>query len=653
MITIKSLFKNYSLGKEKFAVLQDINLQIKQGEFICILGTSGCGKSTLLNVIGGLDNDVEGDLIFEEKNTQEFHEKDWVRFRKQYVGFVFQNFNLIPHLNARENIELAMKFNGCKAKDRRKKAEHLLELVGLSERSSYLPSQLSGGQKQRVAIARALANDPNLILADEPTGALDSQSAKEVMELLYEIHRKYGVTVVLVTHNKELAKEADRVIYMADGHIEKTTSREEEKDDIVSHNVTEKILRGKVQKTGKMSLLSSCQVGIKNVLLKKSRSIFTVLGTSIGIAGMVLMMGIGIGADDKIHYELRSFVGDDTIWVTHMDKKETFSQREIEKICSIEGVDSVLDNQMFYSTYYYNDASAEGVMDALGPKKQETSYEKEMADLGGMPKADDSREIVLTSQVAEALLGNQGEKKDLIGKKIKILTRLAMSSTLTYEVEQELVVTGIRDTGIIAGSSFVPYDTAQDLAEKSAKTEQVPKEGVKVMASEHAVYDEVVEAIKALDYRTETNKEDFASINALIMALKVFLIFVAGIALLVSGIMIKIVLHTNVVERTKEIGIMCAIGAGKKEIKRIFVTEAGILGSLSGIMGILLGQILGSILNVVICNKFSVMNFKLYKMTPQAVLFCFVVSMVITVFAGTKPAKKAAKIIPSETLRYE
>lgn len=225
MIQINNLFKHYTIGAEKTAVLSDISLSISQGEFLCILGASGCGKSTLLNVVGGLENEIEGEMLLGDENAVQFRDRDWVRYRKKSVGFIFQNFNLIEHLSVRENVELPMKFNGSTPKYQRERALRLLDIVGLADKAEYLPCQLSGGQKQRVAVARALANQPAMILADEPTGALDSVSAGEIMELLHQLNREQDVTVVLVTHNRELAKEADRVITMADGKIRSITGK--------------------------------------------------------------------------------------------------------------------------------------------------------------------------------------------------------------------------------------------------------------------------------------------------------------------------------------------------------------------------------------------------------------------------------------------
>ncbi len=645
MIKINNLVKNYKLRKEKICVLNHINLEIYKGEFISILGQSGCGKTTLLNIIGGLEDDIEGEIYYENKNITQFREKDRITYRKQKVGYIFQNFNLISHLSVQDNVELPMKFNGRKEKYRKTRALFLLKMVGLEDKAKYMPSQLSGGQKQRVAIARALANEPDILLADEPTGALDTEHSREIMKILKKINQENGVTIIFVTHNKELAKQADRIVYMKDGSINQIVENQNKDINWTKQKELTSL------KAEKMSLLSAMQEGMKNIIQKKKRNILAVFGMAVGVTGMTLMLGIGIGAEAKINYELRAFVGDETIWVTPSDAASSMTQDDISKLKKIEGVESVLDNNLFMSTYYYENNSAEGMMDAFGPKAEITEYERSLANIGVIPKDDTSYEIVLTSEVAKQLAGEHTE--NLIGKEISIITRLILNNRLTYEVETLFTVVGINDTGLVAGSSFIPYHVAAELANQSCRLEVAEQKGAEVRAAKSADYDGVVTAIHELGYTVATNKEDFSNINSLIMAGKLFLFFVSAAALFISGIMIKIVLHTNVLERTKEIGIMGAIGASKKDIKRIFVMEAGILGIFSGITGVLCGTCLGKVINMVIENKLNNMSFRLYQMNGNTIIICIALSTVIAMFSGMRPAKKAAKIAPAEALRYE
>lgn len=220
MIEINHIYKKYYLGlPNELTVLKDINLDIKEGEFISVIGASGSGKSTLMNIIGALDRPTSGTYVLDGTPIHKMTQNQLSEIRNKKIGFVFQTFNLIPRTTALNNVELPLFYMGISKNERRKKAEDLLDLVGMADRMTHMPNELSGGQKQRVAIARALANDPAIILADEPTGALDTQTGKMVMEIFLKIHREEQRTIVLITHNPELAEQTQRIVSLSDGII--------------------------------------------------------------------------------------------------------------------------------------------------------------------------------------------------------------------------------------------------------------------------------------------------------------------------------------------------------------------------------------------------------------------------------------------------
>ncbi|MBN2214388.1 MAG: ABC transporter ATP-binding protein [Bacteroidales bacterium] len=220
IITTKKLIKQYRKGKIIVPALNDISIKVKQGEYISVIGKSGSGKSTLLNLIGGLDTPTAGDLIVQDKALQSLSRKELAKYRRFVVGMIFQSFNLIPSKTARENISLALIFGGVPGKERKRRACELLDMVGLKDRTDHKPSELSGGEAQRVAIARALANDPEIILADEPTGNLDSSTSSEIIDLLVKLNKQKGKTIIMVTHDEEAAgKVSDRLIRLKDGMV--------------------------------------------------------------------------------------------------------------------------------------------------------------------------------------------------------------------------------------------------------------------------------------------------------------------------------------------------------------------------------------------------------------------------------------------------
>lgn len=220
VISLNGIVKRFYIGKpNELEILHGINLEVERGEFVSIVGESGSGKSTLMNIIGALDRPTEGEYRLQGKNIGEAKDRELSLIRNQEIGFVFQTYNLIPRTTALENVELPMLYGKMKKTERRERARELLELVGMKERMLHKPEELSGGQKQRTAIARAMANDPSIILADEPTGALDSETSRRIMDIFHRLHREQGKTIVLITHSTELAQETDRVVKISDGRI--------------------------------------------------------------------------------------------------------------------------------------------------------------------------------------------------------------------------------------------------------------------------------------------------------------------------------------------------------------------------------------------------------------------------------------------------
>jgi putative ABC transport system ATP-binding protein len=230
-IKLTNVWKTYQMGEAEFAALKGINLEIYEGEFLVVLGPSGSGKSTLMNLIGCLDLPSKGAVFLDSKDISKLEESELARIRGQMIGFIFQSFNLIPTLNTQENVLLPMEFQEEDARIARKKADYLLEIVGLSDKKQNLPSQLSGGQRQRVAIARSLAVNPPIILADEPTGNLDSKTGNYILEFLDELHEKEGKTIIIVTHDLEIVKHATRIVYLRDGEVEKIEKRKKNEQE--------------------------------------------------------------------------------------------------------------------------------------------------------------------------------------------------------------------------------------------------------------------------------------------------------------------------------------------------------------------------------------------------------------------------------------
>lgn len=306
MLELTNITKDYVSGDTTVKALKGVSIKFRKNEFVSILGQSGCGKTTLLNIIGGLDRYTDGDLSIDEISTKKYKDKDWDTYRNNRIGFVFQSYNLIPHQTVLSNVELALTLSGVSKSERRQRATKVLEQVGLGDQLHKKPNQMSGGQMQRVAIARALVNDPDILLADEPTGALDSETSIQIMNILKDISK--DKLIIMVTHNPELANRySSRIIRLLDGKVVDDSApyngeAEEEKAEQKSAGMTEKKAKGKEkkQKTS-MSFFTALSLSLNNLMTKKARTILTAFAGSIGIIGIALILSLSSGMQDYIH----------------------------------------------------------------------------------------------------------------------------------------------------------------------------------------------------------------------------------------------------------------------------------------------------------------------------------------------------------------
>ena len=296
MLKLSNITKQYTLGGNTIEALRGVDLEFRENEFVSILGPSGCGKTTTLNIIGGLDRYTSGDLIINGRSTKDYKDGDWDAYRNHSIGFVFQSYNLISHQTVLSNVELALTLAGVSKKERRRRAVHALEKVGLGDQLNKVPSQMSGGQMQRVAIARALINDPDILLADEPTGALDSETSVQVMELLKEVARDR--LVIMVTHNPELAQQySTRIVTLKDGRVTGDTNpyHAEEQAPVLTGK------QARADKKPSMSFLTALSLSLTNLRTKMGRTVLTAFAGSIGIIGIALILALSAGINDYIN----------------------------------------------------------------------------------------------------------------------------------------------------------------------------------------------------------------------------------------------------------------------------------------------------------------------------------------------------------------
>ena len=342
MLSLKNIVKEYPIGDGKVSALKGVSMDFRENEFVSILGQSGCGKTTLLNIIGGLDKYTSGDLIINGRSTKKYRDRDWDIYRNHRVGFVFQSYNLIPHQTVLSNVELALTLSGVTPQERRKRAINVLEQVGLGDQLNKKPNQMSGGQMQRVAIARALVNNPDILLADEPTGALDSATSVQIMEILKEIAK--DKLVIMVTHNPDLAKKySTRIIQLLDGEVISDTNPCTPEE---IHPIAEETQKRKRTKGKSMSFFTALSLSFNNLMTKKGRTFMTSFAGSIGIIGIALILSISNGVQlyiDKVEEDTlsgypvmleSSTVDLSSMMAAMMGQKESENEHQLDKVYS-------------------------------------------------------------------------------------------------------------------------------------------------------------------------------------------------------------------------------------------------------------------------------------------------------------------------------
>ena len=645
---LKKVNKSYKIsGGATFQALKDINLSFEKGELVSIIGESGSGKSTLMNLMGGLDSDFQGEILVDGENIRDYSEKNLVEYHKEKVGFVFQSFNLISHLSVLDNVTLAMTLSNVSKADREKRAKEILGVVGLQDQLHKKPDAISGGQKQRVAIARALVNDPDIIIADEPTGALDSETTNQVLEMIKEIAEN-GKLVIMVTHSEKVAAYSSRVVTIDDGRV---INDQMGKALTVTDN---KYKTAKPNRNKNLSLLGSAKLALLNMKEKLSRNILIALGGSIGIMSVILMLSLGSGVNSYLTDTMNSQVNP-LVSEVHMPDEETgnetdinelqnqnpllsssasFESENIDELAGIEHVESVEEGFTNFSIgtnkATYNDKSGQ-FMSVTTISSMITS-----ADIaeGGLPEEG---EVMITKNMADTL----GE--DLVGKEIQI-------NTIVNEKQLDLTMTVSGIYGVESGLDTV-YLNYEDLKNALEEAGGELNPNIAYLVSDDAASTEAIKAkVEDLGYKGSSTEAIAETFSQMLDVFTYVLAGVAGISLVVSAIMILTVLYISVVERTKEIGVIKAIGGRKKDIRRIFVSESFLIGLFSGMFGVGIAWGLSLIANAASTHYFDV---SIIDLTPMYAVSGIVLSIIISMIAGLMPASKAAKLDPVESLRRD
>lgn len=715
MLKLINLEKDYYVDKNPVKVLKGLNLEFRKKEFVSILGPSGCGKTTLLNIIGGLDRYTRGEMLIDSVTTGQYNDSDWDSYRNNRVGFIFQNYNLIPHLSILDNVQLALTLSGVTKKAREERAIAILERVGLKEHLHKKPNQLSGGQMQRVAIARALINDPEIILADEPTGALDSETSVEIMEILKDISKSR--LIIMVTHNATLANAySTRIVSILDGKITNDTN------PYVTENI--KPLKEKTKKIS-MSFWTALGLSFKNLLTKKTRTLITALAGSIGIIGIALSLslenGFNIYLDDlennkfdtvPIEIDLQAT---DLNYFLNKSEEETVengiggyeyrpsTKTNIFSDDFLEEVDTKISSCSEVVYYYYYTSRFVNLLDDGNIKKQykddldftspgnlfirQNLFSDQFVsnDLKVLAKKESTSKyqayiwVNQNGRVPYDVLEFLGYAKDedlvipyreILGKSFRLYTKDAYTGKTdlelkdNYETQVEIEITSI----VTSSSKFISVNPGiyynqevQELILQDTVDQEKMLVAILMYPKDIASKEKIKEVIA--DYNQRQDKEEnkityFDSVEAsvevvgiLTDSVSIVLIVFSIISLVVSSVMISIITYTSVLERTKEIGILRSIGARKKDIARVFNAEGVMLGFVSGTMGVMLTILLNPILNIILEPLVEYEG--LSRLSLLHALFLILVSVFLTLLSGLIPAHMASKKDPVVALRTE
>ncbi|HID93668.1 MAG TPA: ATP-binding cassette domain-containing protein [bacterium (Candidatus Stahlbacteria)] len=666
LIKAYKLTKTYKTGKIEVKALRGLSLEINRGEFVSIMGPSGSGKTTLMDILGCLSKPTSGSYYLNEQLTDNLDDDYLSEIRNEQIGFVFQTFNLLPRTTALGNVELPLLYSGIGDRERKRRAMKALEAVGLKERAYHYPNELSGGEQQRVAIARALVNNPSIILADEPTGNLDTESGAEIMSVFNKLHEQ-DKTIIVVTHDPEVAKYADRIIQIKDGQVEQEkVQRKALKHKPSTNHEHEHKSRARFTITGLIgSLVSGFTSGYKGLLSNKMRSFLTILGIVIGVAAVIGMLGVGEGAKRQITSQIEK-LGSNVLIVFPRrpeSKEEALEWRGRSRGLTYEDaialkekisvVNEVAPQIRAQERTRYLDKYWDTRILGTSPSYQTIrNLELEGGRFFGQEELDSWAKVcVIGKTVKEELFGDEHP----IGKEIKIR-------------DERFTVIGIlKEKGRVGWEDFddqilIPFTTAQ-----KRFTGNDLLQGIFVQAKSYeatADAEKEIEALlikrhnKVVDFRIRSQEEFRQAIEQTAGTFKLMLAGIAAISLIVGGIGIMNIMLVTVTERTREIGIRKAVGAKRRDILVQFLMESMVLAFAGGVIGILLGVIFANTLGnmMVGAGTFGPRFLRgggQSVITLSSILLAFFFAVGVGIFFGMYPANKASKLDPVEALRYE
>lgn len=651
LLEVKNLVREFPAGEGTVQILKGVNLEIYPGELVAIVGQSGSGKSTLMNILGCLDKPTTGSYKVKGRETRELEADELAQLRREYFGFIFQRYHLLGDLNAAGNVEVPAIYAGADSSERHARAVKILTDLGLGEKTQNRPSQLSGGQQQRVSIARALMNGGDVILADEPTGALDKNSGIEVMRILRELNAK-GHTIILVTHDHNVAKNATRIIEISDGNIISDQPNVPEAEDHLEkqppiRNQQKKISswRSAVDRLGeafRMALLA--------MNAHRMRTFLTMLGIIIGIASVVSVVALGNGSQKQILENISS-LGTNTITVfqgrgfgdnSRSSQSKTLIPADADALAEQPYVDGVSPSVNSSVTGRYKEIEASTTVNGVS---EDFFYVRGMTFQSGQPfdrssVMQQAQDVVIDTNTKNTFF------KDGTNPVGQVILLGSVPSRIIGVIDAQKGMMGNNDSLNV----YLPYSTVMSrmLGQSNVRSIIVRiKDEYPSAAAENAILNLLVQRHGAQDVFTQNADSIRETIQQTTATMTLLISAIAVISLVVGGIGVMNIMLVSVTERTQEIGVRMAVGARQSDILQQFLIEAVLVCILGGILGVLLSLGIGQLI-----THFAGGTFQMAYSTTSIVA-AFVCSSLIGIVFGFIPARNAARLNPVDALSRE
>jgi macrolide transport system ATP-binding/permease protein len=653
IIEIKNLSKTYDTGLIKFKALDGVSVNIESGEFVAIMGPSGSGKSTLLHLMGFLDSPDSGSYILDGIETSKLKDEEYAEMRKNKIGFVFQQFFLLPRINTVGNVSLPLIYSGRTPEQTPSK---LLQEVGLASKEKNLPNELSGGERQRVAIARALVNAPDIIMADEPTGNLDSKSQTEIMELISALNNK-GKTIVMVTHDEEVSEYAKRIIRIRDGKIisdEKKKGKNEIKQEGPVEAKKSSVYHDAPLAINRIEFWDFVKQALDAMMGNKLRSLLSMLGILIGVAAVIAMLALGAGAKSMIEKSLSS-LGSNLLMVMPganmmggvnmaAGTVTRFTVQDVDALAKIPGLKLTSGNVSSRAQVVYGPNNWNTRVQGVGVNYAE--IHNAVPQFGRFFTENELRVRDRVAELGTTVAKNLFGDSNPIGQTVKVnriafvvIGVLPSKGSTGFQDQDDIIVVPLSTAMFrLMGKEYV--DTIDCQAKDASLTDQVTDDITAMLRKRHNISNP-----KDTSFSIRNMADIQAALSASTNAMTMLLGFIAAISLIVGGIGIMNIMLVSVTERTREIGLRKAIGARKSDILTQFIIEAVLMTVLGGLGGIILGAGASFLVSAVAHWPTIISFFSIFIST----FFSILIGLVF----GIWPARMASRLSPIDALRYE